>query len=335
MKFSLSQVLKSLTLAVAIAALPGQVAAQQATIKYLHIPGSTTYLPPYVGIEQGYFAAENIKLELIAGNSAAAIHTALATGDADTTQHALSFWATLATQGIDVSAVGVYWYVGRYLVLPKKDTTTPRIGKGNAAWRDVMQAMKGKTFGTIGGGLRSDTIGLFRLAGINAEKEVSLVDLNTAAAQVAAMDQGQIDGVIGTAAFAFTLVSAGKSELGVDLVTQGPAEHKGAMLTMTGIRKAALAQAPDLADRYARALARSVAYIKDPANTQALMTLAAKYGVKVDPTIMPELMKLVQRDIGNTMPRKDAELAMKWALDNGQIKKAVPIESIVLRGLVN
>jgi ABC-type nitrate/sulfonate/bicarbonate transport system substrate-binding protein len=170
---------------------------------------------------------------------------------------------------------------------------------------------------------------------VNAEKDLTLVDLNPVAAQVAAMDQGQIDAMVTTAAFAFTLVSAKKSELVIDLVSQGQPEHKGAMLTMTGIRKATLAQAPDLADRYSRALGRAVAYIKDPANTNEIMALAGKYGVKVDATIMPELIKLAQRDIGTTIPRNDAELAMKWAVDSGQIKKPMPVNALVLKGLVN
>lgn len=317
----------------------GHVAAQgqPQVLKYLYIPGSTTYLPIFVGIDRGMFAAEGISLELISGGNAAAIQTAIATGDIDTTHNDIPFWAALSQQGIDVGTVGAYLYVNRYLVLPTKDTTTPRPSTSGVTWKETLVGLKGKTVGVLPGYGRAHFSALLRMAGLDPDREVSLVNLGTVASQVTAMDQGQIDGLVTVAVWAYSVTTSTKSDLVLDIVTQGPPEAKAGFLTATGIRRSTVAKFPGLLDRYARALEKSVAYIRNPANMNDLMALSTKYGVKVsDPRILSELVRLVQRDLYSTVKRTDIESATKWAADTGQIKAQTPPPNlIVLKGLVN
>src|SRR5205823_8789254 len=165
---------------------------------------SSTHWPVYIGLSQGYFAAEDLKLDLVFVQSSAALAQQLTAGSLDV---ALSTGLADPIRAIDkgaaIAIVRIEMQAPPYTLLAK-----PAIKR----WQDL----KGKTI-SIGGPKDITRIYLERMAIPNGVKpaDYDTVFAGATSARFSALQSGAVDAAILLPPFNFYAESAGFTNLGL------------------------------------------------------------------------------------------------------------------------
>ena len=167
---------------------------------------SSTHWPVYIGLTKGYFAAEDLKLDLVFIQSSAALVQQLTGGSLDL---ALSTGLADPIRAIDkgspIAIVRIELQAPPYALLAK-----PAIKR----WSDL----KGKTI-SIGGPKDITRIYLERMAGPNGVKpgDYDTVFAGATSARFSALQAGAVDAAILLPPFNFYAESAGFTNLGLTI----------------------------------------------------------------------------------------------------------------------
>src|SRR5436190_12053530 len=167
---------------------------------------SSTHWPIYIGLTKGYFAAEDIKPDLVFIQSSAALAQQLTAGSIDL---ALSTGLADPIRAIDkgspIAIVRIEMQAPPYALLAK-----PAI----KSWSDL----KGKTI-SIGGPKDITRIYLERMAGPNGVKpgDYDTVFAGATSARFSALQAGAVDAAILLPPFNFYAESAGFTNLGLTI----------------------------------------------------------------------------------------------------------------------
>ena len=167
---------------------------------------SSTHWPVYIGLTKGYFAAEDLKLDLVFIQSSAALAQQLTAGSIDL---ALSTGLADPIRAIDkgspIAIVRIEMQAPPYALLAK-----PAI----KSWSDL----KGKTI-SIGGPKDITRIYLERMAGPNGLKpgDYDTVFAGATSARFSALQAGAVDAAILLPPFNFYAESAGFTNLGLTI----------------------------------------------------------------------------------------------------------------------
>jgi len=180
---------------------------------------SSTHWPIYIGLNQGYFGAEDLKLDLVFIQSSAALAQQLTAGSIDL---ALSTGLADPIRAIDkgspIAIVRVEMQAPPYALLAKPAIKT---------WADL----KGKTI-SIGGPKDITRIYLERMAVPNGVKssDYDTVFAGATTARFSALSSGAVDAAILVPPFNFYAESAGFTNLGNTIDYAGELPFTGAVV---------------------------------------------------------------------------------------------------------
>ncbi|MEA2979458.1 MAG: hypothetical protein QOF09_1281 [Alphaproteobacteria bacterium] len=200
--------------------LPQVQAAEKIVVGAVGSP-STLYWPIYIGLQKGYFAAEDLTIDMIYPPSSAATIQQLAANSINMTVGVgLVDPIRAIDKGAPIGIVRVIVQAAPYVLVAK-----PAIKK--------ITELKGKTI-SIGGPKDITRIYLDRMLMPNGIKdgEVEMVFAGSTAARFAALQSGAIDATFLTAPFNFYATAAGFADLGQtadyvqDLPFMGAAVHR-------------------------------------------------------------------------------------------------------------
>src|SRR6266550_2996733 len=211
---------------------------------------SSTHWPIYIGLTKGYYAAEDLKPDLVFIQSSAALVQQLTGGSLDL---ALSTGLADPIRAIDkgspIAIVRVEIQAPPYALLAKPAIKT---------WSDL----KGKTI-SIGGPKDITRIYLERMAGPNGLKpgDYDTVFAGATSARFSALQGGAVDAAILLPPFNFYAESAGFTNLGltIDYARELPFTGTVVGRAWTSARKATL-------DKVLAVNSKSMAWFSDPAN---------------------------------------------------------------------
>jgi NitT/TauT family transport system substrate-binding protein len=211
---------------------------------------SSTHWPVYVGLSQGYFAAEDLKLDLVFVQSSAALAQQLTAGSLDV---ALSTGLADPMRAIDkgssIAIVRIEMQAPPYTLLAK-----PAIKR----WQDL----KGKII-SIGGPKDITRIYLERMAIPNGLKasDYDTVFAGATSARFSALQSGAVDAAILLPPFNFYAESAGFTNLGntIDYARELP--FAGAV-----VGRAWAASHKSTLEKLVRIENKSITWFYDPAN---------------------------------------------------------------------
>lgn len=164
---------------------------------------STLYWPLYVGLEKGYFAAEDVAIDMIYPPSSAAVIQQLSAGSINMTVGVgLVDPIRAIDKGAPIGIVRVIIQAAPYVLVAKPAIKT-------------IKDLKGKTV-SIGGPKDITRIYLDRMIAPSGVKDsdVELVFAGSTAARFAALQSGGVDATLLTAPFNFYATAAGFSDLG-------------------------------------------------------------------------------------------------------------------------
>src|SRR5438552_8550984 len=216
---------------------------------------SSTHWPVYIGLSQGYFAAEDLKLDLVFVQSSAALAQQLTAGSLDV---ALSTGLADPIRAIDkgaaIAIVRIEIQAPPYALLAK-----PAIKR----WPEL----KGKTI-SIGGPKDITRIYLERMAIPNGVKpgDYDTVFAGATSARFSALQSGAVDAAILLPPFNFYAESAGFTNLGntVDYAPELPFAGAVVARAWAGAHKSTL-------EKPLTIHSKSMAWFSDPANrTEAI-----------------------------------------------------------------
>jgi NitT/TauT family transport system substrate-binding protein len=196
------------TAAVALALAGASLAPAQAETVTVGLVGavSSTHWPVYIGLTRGFFAAEDLKLDLVFIQSSAALAQQLTAGSIDLAlSTGLADPIRAVDKGAAIAIVRIEMQAPPYALLAK-----PAIKR----WGDL----KGKTI-SIGGPKDITRIYLERMAGPNGVKpsDYDTVYAGATSARFSALQSGAVDAAILLPPFNFYAESAGFTNLGLTI----------------------------------------------------------------------------------------------------------------------
>ncbi|MGW3627194.1 ABC transporter substrate-binding protein [Streptomyces sp. NPDC000880] len=149
----------------------------------------------YVAQDDGLFANENLKVEIVEVESGNDSIAALASGRAQYADVGFEDLVELSSQGEDsiVMAHSILNRVTLTLVMSKKTAESKGVNM-NGPVQDRLRALKDVKIGITSPGSPSDTYLRFylRSVGLNPDRDVEIVPIGGASALLAALEQGQI-----------------------------------------------------------------------------------------------------------------------------------------------
>jgi NitT/TauT family transport system substrate-binding protein len=281
---------------------------------------SSTHWPVYIGLTQGYYAAEDLKLDQVFIQSSAALSQQLTAGSIDL---ALSTGLADPIRAIDkgspIAIIRIELQAPPYTLLAK-----PTIKR----WADL----KGKII-SIGGPKDITRIYLERMAGPNGLKpsDYDTVFAGATSARFSALQSGAVDAAILLPPFNFYAESAGFTNLGntIDYARELP--FAGAVVG----RSWAAAHKTTL-EKILRVHNKSMAWFADPANRATAIK------------IMVEASKLKEDDVARSydflhrneffeasgrISRAKMGALLKALKDLGDVEGSTDVERFVLPGV--
>src|SRR5713101_7852797 len=261
----------SLLLTSAVIALSPAAKAETVTVGMVGAV-SATHWPVYIGLTKGYYAAEDLKLDLIFIQSSAALAQQLTAGSLDL---ALSTGLADPIRAIDkgapIAIVRIEMQAPPYALLAK-----PAIKR----WTDL----KGKTI-SIGGPKDITRIYLERMAvpnGVNPG-DYDTVFAGATSARFSALQAGAIDAAILLPPFNFYAESAGFTNLGLTIDYARELPFTGAV-----VRRAWAASHKATLEKVLSVHTKSMAWFSDPRNRAEAIR------------IMVEASKLKEADVAKS-----------------------------------
>ena len=281
---------------------------------------SSTHWPVYIGLTKGYFAAEDLKLDLVFIQSSAALAQQLTAGSIDL---ALSTGLADPIRAIDkgspIAIVRIEMQAPPYALLAK-----PAIKR----WSDL----KGKTI-SIGGPKDITRIYLERMAGPNGLKpgDYDTVFAGATSARFSALQAGAVDAAILLPPFNFYAESAGFTNLGLTIDYAKELPFAGAVVgrSWAASHKTTLAKMLSVHNK-------SMGWFSDPQNRAEAIKIMVDASKLKDADVAKSYDFLHQNEFfentGKVSKRKMSALldALK-AL--GDVEGSIDVERFVLPGI--
>src|SRR5687768_10668626 len=246
---TLARATRSLLIALGLVLAP---AAQATDTISVGLVGSTgpTHWPIHIGLKKGYYAAENIKLDLVFIQSSGAVLQQLAAGSLDTVLSAgLTDPINAIDKGAPISLVRLEMQLAPYAINAK-------------AQHKKFEELKGKIV-MVDGPKSITKMYLERMLAANNMKpnDVDLVFAGATAARFQALQSGAIDATILLPPFSFAAEAAGYGNLGLiaDFAKDLP-------FTGAAVNKNWAAKNADLVRRFLGVHNKSVAFFLDRNN---------------------------------------------------------------------
>jgi NitT/TauT family transport system substrate-binding protein len=281
---------------------------------------SSTHWPVYIGLTQGYYAAEDLKLDMIFIQSSAALAQQLTAGSIDL---ALSTGLADPIRAIDkgspIAIVRIEMQAPPYTVLAK-----PAIKR----WADL----KGKTI-SIGGPKDITRIYLERMAIPNGLKpgDYDSVFAGATSARFSALQSGAVDAAILLPPFNFYAESAGFTNLGntIDYARELPFAGAVVGRSWAASHKATLAKVLSVHNK-------SMAWFSDPGNRAAAIKIMVEAGKLKEEDVARSYDFLHKNEFFEAtgrISRTKMGALLKALKDLGDVEGSIEVERFMLPGV--
>jgi NitT/TauT family transport system substrate-binding protein len=281
---------------------------------------SSTHWPVYIGLTKGYFAAEDLKLDLVFIQSSAALAQQLTAGSIDL---ALSTGLADPIRAIDkgspIAIVRIEMQAPPYALLAK-----PTI----KSWSDL----KGKTI-SIGGPKDITRIYLERMAGPNGLKpgDYDTVFAGATSARFSALTGGAVDAAILLPPFNFYAEAAGYNSLGLTIDYAKELPFAGAVVSRNwaASHKATL-------DKILKVHNMSLAWFSDRKNRDEAIKMMMEAS-KLKEDVVAKSYDFLQQneffEVSGKISRSKMSALLKALKELGDVEGSVDVARFVLPGV--
>lgn len=287
------------------------------TISFGHAGAPTGILwPLYIGIDQGYFAAENLAIDLVFVHSSSQVVQQVAGGSLEIGDTGTLDPVRAIGQGADVAILCIQASASPYGLVVKPEIKTIHDLKGKLiAVGDTTDIARDYLDGIlVGNGM--------------ADSDIDPLPSTSTAARLAALESGAVYGGVLSAPALFHAQSDGFVLLALasDYVKSFPFE------AISIKRSWALAH-PDIVKRFLAVQAKSVAWLYDEKNRASAIAIMAKASSDKPDDVAKSLdfynrIHFFERDVA--VPKAGMQAAIAMLQKRGDIKDQLPVEKLIV-----
>ncbi len=283
----------------------------------------------YVAKHLKLFEKHGVDVELIYGTGIQPANI-FVSGSADAGAFAVEHGVTVSSKGQDIKLIVLEQKLPPLDLIVNNDVPTPNADK---PYPENIKDMKGLKIGISGRGASTDTALRFMLAqaGLDPEKDVTIIPVGDPGTTLAALKNKVIDGAVAVEPAQTAAVSSLKiAKTVVDIEGGGgPAVFHPYAYNGVFVHTAFLKEHPDAARGIVAAIVEACQIINDPARMKDLMDVAANYMKGSDPAVVKMYLEKYRSNYGPVATRKGIENVSAMLVAGKTIAKAVPYEQIV------
>lgn len=254
------------------------------SIKVLYTPAFTGHLPPLIAEDAGVFDAHGLDVELIASDEPL---SPLLSGDVDIALPAPAVAVVGVAQGQELRIL--MSIQGR---ITQKLLVSPEIADGLTASPGDYPAVVAELEGTdLGVSVRGGSVDLnlrymLQEAGLTPDEDVNVVAAGGGGPMIAALREGQVDGILGFPPLADILLAEDEAVQLIDLAQGEGPEVLDQPFVVAAVTDEFLSARGDVARRFVEAMVETMEFSRDPANAEQVTQIVAARLEGVDASLM-------------------------------------------------
>ena len=312
--------LSVLVLAVAIIVLPALASAQMIRLKTSYSSITANNSPVWLAKDKGIFAKHRLDVQMVLIESGTTSIQALVAGETQIAQLSGGVILSSGLAGSDVVCISGLENRSAFSLIAQKDVKTA-------------EQLKGKRLAISRFGSASDLAArlILQKLGLNAEKDVTLLQVGGTSTRLAAMTKGAIESTVITPEFYILAKKAGMTTLADPLTAKIDFPQN-----TIGTSRAMLKAQPETVNLYMKSIVEAIHYFKT--NRDETIPVLSKY-LKIDdkdalaqiydlyknilqplPLPTPEGMQLLLGWMAQSDPRAKAAKADQF-IDNGPLRE--------------
>lgn len=292
------------------------------------VAGALPFLPVEVALKNGYFTDQGVAVTTKM-TSAGALPAALSSNEINMSADVVYNSARYAESGVGVKYVAGLNNNVDFQLLAAKGVSLPAPGSGPDGWKATFAALKGKQIGVAAkaGPIGLTVAALLKMAGVDAG-QYTLVDTPGPVA-LNALSAHQVDAVVSGGGFGTAITEAGSATQVLDF-SKGISSIFGNQVNAAlFVTDATLKQNPKLAAKVQAAIDKADAFIKDPANQSAVVTIATSTGTVKTNGLASNVSSY---DYSASLSIGGVQAALDWAQQAGITKQKLDAKSLIADG---
>ncbi len=307
--------------------------SDRASLKVGAYPGALISLPAYVGADAGIFEDHGLDVSLVEISDGRNMTSALASGSIDIGLNGIDNNALANQSGQSIMAVAGNTMGPIFTLIAGSKVDTPHIDEGFPA---SVQDLKGKKLGVMatGGSVEQFLRYILEAAGLNPDKDVTLVNAGLPATGVPALKAGQIDAYMSIEPAASLTGLDGSGKVVLDLRKQPVPDELAALnwpYNQWISTKKTIDSLGGTLGKYQAAMKDVYAFMDDPANADQLREIALKR-ISDNGDLVDALLKNNAGVFGFELPSDRIDAAFAYLVDSGLVEKPTAYEDYVAEG---
>lgn len=288
----LSAVLASSMLGLPLAA---PAMAQDTKIVIAYATDSLAYLPMQVANVMGYFEEEGLAPEFVKTGDGPKVIAAVVSGEADVGIGSSQSVLKAREEGVDIALFSALLTQYSTTMVVSKDFADKAGVTAESTVQEKAAALKGSYFGANPGGSMLLVRYVARMGGLDPDRDMTIVTLGGSGSNmIAAFSQGRVDGFSMSPPSSHTAVADHGGMILFNTLTGEIEALDGYAYIITSAMKPWLEANQDTAERYNRAIRKSLLALRDP-----VLTVEAREKVREHyyPTTDPAVFELAWADL--------------------------------------
>jgi NitT/TauT family transport system substrate-binding protein len=281
----------AITLVMAIV-VPPLFAQSRTPVKISVLRAAFVYFTPYVAEAKGFFAAHGLDAQLVYFRSGAETTTCVVSGSCEFGALATEHVMQVRGQGLRVKAIVANMTDSPFTLIARKEVDLPGAAKGYPA---VVRDLKGLKLGITGRGASTDFTLRFLLkeAGLDPDKDVTIIATGGVSTTVAALAKGDIQGFLGFEPIqSQAIYGLGIAKPVLDIRKgAGPRLLQEYAYNSMVAREEYLDANPETARRMVAAVLDTHRFLADPKNFEETVKISEKYFEGIDAKILRQILQ--------------------------------------------
>ncbi len=317
--------------AAVVATMRAPVAAQAKTpVKISVLRSAFVYFAPYVAEGRGIFAQHGLDARLIYLSSGAETTMAIVSGSVEFGAVATEHVVQVRDQGMKLKAIVANLQDSPYTLIVRKEVNLPSAAKG---YPDVIRDLKGLKLGMTGRGASTDFTLRFlcKEAGLDPDRDVTLIATGGVTTTLAALQKGDIQGFLAFEPIQSQAIHGfGVAKAVVDIRKgEGPKLLREYAYNSMAAREDYIAANPDTVKRMVDAIVDTHRFLADPRNFEDALKVAEKYFEGIDPKLLRTMLADGIKAYRPVISRQAMSNIGEMLVFAGLIKKAPVYEDVV------